>query len=267
MTNKDAATPLVSVVLPVYNGGRFIAKAIDSIVAQTYTNWELIIIDDASTDNTITIINTYSDGRIKLLRNSQNSKIVYSLNKGIAAATGVYIARMDADDICLPARFEKQVDFLENHKDYDVVDCLQEYIDEEGKPTGDFNFSIFSHDAIYGALQRYNCLGHSSIMARRSALAAFKYRQIVFEDYDLWLRMIAHGSRFQKLEQPLLLYRIHVESITGTAKENNLLFRHIADTKWFYYRQLSLSEKLSPFNLRVLLSMLGDYTTWQKKRL
>ena len=101
--------------MSVYNGAKFLAEAIDSILAQTFTNFEFIIIDDASSDDSLHIINSYKDARIVLIQNNKNIGLTKSLNIGIAKAKGKYIARMDADDISMPKRLEKQFDFMEEH--------------------------------------------------------------------------------------------------------------------------------------------------------
>ena len=107
--------PLVSVLMAVYNGEKYLLEAIESILNQTYTNFEFLIINDGSTDSTEEIILSYSDQRIRYIKNEQNLKLIASLNKGLDLAKGKYIARMDADDISLPDRLEKQVNFLERN--------------------------------------------------------------------------------------------------------------------------------------------------------
>ena len=112
--------PLISVILPAYNAERFLEEAIDSILAQTYKNFELIVLNDGSTDRTEEIILSYNDPRIRYIKNESNLKLIKTLNKGIALARGKYIARMDADDISLPTRFEKEIEFMEIHPDIGV---------------------------------------------------------------------------------------------------------------------------------------------------
>ena len=113
-------SPQISVVMPAYNAEKYITEAIDSILFQTFKDFEFIIINDASTDSTKDIIESYKDPRIKLVNNEQNKGVAKSLNIGISVACGKYIARMDADDIALPERFQKQFDFMEQHPNIDV---------------------------------------------------------------------------------------------------------------------------------------------------
>src|ERR1700734_3980538 len=105
--------PSVSVIMSVYNGERFLRNAIDSVLRQTLADWELIVVDDASTDSTPDVLATYRDSRIRILRNDTNSKQAVCSNRGLAVATGRYIARLDADDISLPSRLAKQIGYLE----------------------------------------------------------------------------------------------------------------------------------------------------------
>src|ERR1700681_1475187 len=130
---NDVKTPLVSVVLPVYNGERYLTQSINSILFQTYSNWELIIINDGSSDNTENLILNYPDKRIKYISNDGNKGIIYSLNKGLEKAKGEFIARLDADDVALPFRIEKQVEFLTENTDYAMCGSYFQTIDSNGK--------------------------------------------------------------------------------------------------------------------------------------
>ena len=114
----DERPPLVSIVIPVYNGEKYLAECLDSVFAQTYSNWELVIINDGSSDGTENVILRYQDKRIKYLPNHTNKGIIFSLNRGLQESNGVYIARLDADDVALPSRIEKQVEFLTKNPEY-----------------------------------------------------------------------------------------------------------------------------------------------------
>lgn len=117
----DQTAPLVSIVMSAYNEAAFISETIDSLLQQSYKNFELIIVDDASTDNTADVIRKYENNRIILLRNKENKRLAFNLNLGIQKAHGKYIARMDADDICMPDRLVKQVNYLEQHPEIAIV--------------------------------------------------------------------------------------------------------------------------------------------------
>lgn len=125
-------TPLVSVNMPCYNCSKYIKQSIDSILNQTYTNFELIIIDDGSTDNSVEVIKEFSDKRIKLFENITNQGIVYSRNRAVENSKGKYIAILDSDDIAYPTRIEKQLNFMESNPDFAMTGTWFDIIDENG---------------------------------------------------------------------------------------------------------------------------------------
>ena len=129
-------TPLVSIGLPFLNSGNTLKMAIRSILLQTYQNWELILVDDGSTDNSLAIAESFEDPRIVIHSNRPNTGLVASLNKAIAVAKGRYFARMDADDISYPTRFERQLQYLEAHPNVDLLGCSLLVFGEDGKPLG-----------------------------------------------------------------------------------------------------------------------------------
>jgi glycosyltransferase involved in cell wall biosynthesis len=258
--------PTVSVILPAYNGARFLKHAVDSIVGQTFKDWELILVDDGSTDETAEIMNEYNDPRIRYLKNEGNKGLVFSLNRAIEASEGSYIARMDADDISQSERLEKQVIFFESHPEIAVYDVRQQFIDDAGKPTGSLNSDITGTENIRRKMPWFNCMGHPSVMMRAEVAKAYRYRKVVYEDYDLWLRMLSDGLKLERSMEPLLLYRVHSGSIIAQSKQANQHFRKIADTKLFYLWRLSWVKWLTFFNFRVLIAMKMDYLTWVFKK-
>jgi glycosyltransferase involved in cell wall biosynthesis len=202
----------ISVIMPVYNCELYIKEAVDSILNQTYINFEFLILDDASTDCTVSIIQEYNDPRIALIEKPINTGYTNSLNLGLQLAKGKYIARMDGDDISLPERFARQVAFLEANPA--VILCGTWYSiigsDRIVKVPE-------SHDAIKVALLRGNCFAHPSVMMRKRSLEVF---QIVYdvskepaEDYDLWVRLVMKG-RLYNLQEVLLDYRTHSNQVT-----------------------------------------------------
>jgi glycosyltransferase involved in cell wall biosynthesis len=258
---------IVSVILPTFNGAKFLKDAIESIILQTFTDWELIIIDDGSTDNTEAIIAVNKDKRILYLKNNGNKGLVYSLNKGIECAKGKFIARMDADDISYPERLEKQYHFLISNPDIAVIDGRQAFIDETGNQTGLFNSDIIGSETIKQKMPWHNCMGHPSVMMRAEVIKAYPYRKVVYEDYDLWLRMLNDGLKLERTAEPLLWYRIHQKSIIAQSQSANQHFRKIADTKLFYISRLPWHNWFRPFNLKVIFAMQLDYLTWGFKKL
>ena len=254
--------PKVSVILPAYNAERFIHTAIKSILDQTFTDFELLVIDDGSADATAGIVKSFADQRIKYIANEKNSGLAYTLNKGIDLSQGEYIGRMDADDISFTERFQKQVDYLDLHPETGMIDCIMEYIDEKGNSLNKINSNVISYEEIVKTLPWKNCLGHSSVMIRRNILAKYHYKNVGNEDYDLWLRLISDGYIIQKLNETLLFYRIHDTSYTKSAMLSGLQFFRSAHTKRKYLaEQLFTKRKISRFNVSVFLSMLADYIT------
>ncbi len=214
--------PLVSVIMPVYNSSRYLKDAINSILSQSYKNIELVIVNDGSTDLSRNIILSYSDPRIRLFENERNSGIVYSRNKGLQEARGKYIANLDSDDIALPERIEKQVNFLENHSDYGMCGTFFFTMDHNGKllkkrqfPTNNRNIKTF---LILG-----NCFCNSTVMIRAKLAKGLKYieQYYVGEDYELFYR-ISKITKVGNLPFYGSCYREHDSSIS-VAKLNDML--------------------------------------------
>jgi GT2 family glycosyltransferase len=211
--------PLISVVMPVYNSEKYLQEAVESILGQTLADFELIAIDDGSTDQSAVILESYQqkDKRVILQRQSENQGIVAALNYGLVLARGKYIARMDADDISLPDRFEKQVAFLEIHPDVDVVGTAVHLIDKRGRKLGRLSFPL-EDLAIHWKSLFSACFIHPTVMLRRSVLVAhnIQYRTAREqpEDYDFFAQLLefAHGANFA---ESLFMYRVHPASITS----------------------------------------------------
>ena len=251
--------PKVSVILPVYNAEKFLKEAIDSILNQTFTDFELLLINDGSTDRSKEIIGSFSDKRINYVENDINKGLIYSLNRAIDLAEGKYIARMDADDVALPERLEKQIDYLES-SDADIVATRVKLIDEKGNalPDWDDDAKNTSPSQIKNFLLRDNCLAHPTVMAKTSLFKKYRYKhnQKYSEDYDLWLRVVAEGLKIVKLDQPLLLHRILPTSATRFKKVN--VYYRLAKVKFrFLWSQLK-KGRLSAFNTKVFLFGLAD---------
>ena len=207
IVRTQGISPKVSVIMPVYNAGEYLMEAIESILNQTFTDFEFIIIDDGSTDNSLNIINTYNDPRIILVRNETNLKLIASLNKGIKLANGKYIARMDADDISLPERLAKQVEFMDQHHNIAVCGTWVEVFCEYGQTFWRFpdNSDGIKCMLIFGC-----CIAHPSVVLRKSILdTGFCYSQLYphAEDYGLWVQ-IAQKHQIANLPQVLLKYRV-----------------------------------------------------------
>ena len=210
--------PKVSIVMSVYNAERYLEEAIDSILNQSFSDFEFVIINDGSTDRTSEILRDYTDPRVVII-DQANRGVTQSLNKAMEMARGQYIARMDADDISLPQRFQMQVEFLENNLTVGLVGTSVIYIDEDGKTIMEGHLPT-ENTRIKEALLSQNPFCHGSVMFRRECIRkvggyreGFKRAQ----DYDLWLR-IAEYYEVANLIVPLYNLRITAGSISFSHK-------------------------------------------------
>lgn len=228
-------SPLVSVIIPVYNAERFVESAVRSIMNQTYTDLEILITDDCSTDGSFEILQRLAaeDSRITLYRNESNLKIVKTLNSLVAAASGTYIARMDADDIALPKRIEKQVAFLESNPDYALCGTNAWHIDESGRRIGRSCLpESFEENKFF--LQFYSTFYHPTVMLRSEIYKQNLYDEkfLYAEDYELWARLVfAENAKGANIKEKLLKYRIFKnQSSEEHRKEQNESSARIFDT-------------------------------------
>ncbi len=204
--------------MPVYNGKKYLGDAIESILNQTYTDFEFIILNDGSTDKTEEIILSYSDPRIVYVRNEENLQIAKTLNKGIALAKGKYIARMDADDICLPERFEEQVLYMESHPEVDICGGWIKIIGDKNEiweyPVG--------HEKIKTAMLFDSALAHPSVMFRAVFIRQYQYDEKYngVEDYALWVSLLDQCI-FDNIDKVILQYRVH-KSKTDKIRQKEL---------------------------------------------
>lgn len=203
----------ISVIMPVYNAENYLKEAIDSILEQTFADFELIIINDGSTDNSDGIVSGYTDPRIVYLKNEGNKGLVYTLNRGLSLARGEYIARMDSDDIAMPGRFGKQVEYLDNNATVGICAMGIEQIGELG---GVRYFSERSEEIAVDLL--FQCaLCHPTVMIRKSMLIEYQlaydpdYEKA--EDYRLWCQAITK-LKIVTLREVGLKYRIHKNQVT-----------------------------------------------------
>ena len=206
MVNQENSSLLVSVVLCTYNDERFIRESVDSVLNQSFIDYEFIIWNDGSTDGTEKIIKSYDDKRIRYFYH-ENTGLGEALRLACAEAKGKYIARMDGDDICLPNRIQKQVEFLESHPDYVVVSSAVIYIDENGEKIGR-SFPITWDVNIRKALKYGSPIAHPASMFRKDAyLKAGGYLPLYSaQDRVLWSKMKDSG-KFKNLSTPLIKYR------------------------------------------------------------
>jgi glycosyltransferase involved in cell wall biosynthesis len=239
--------PEISVVIPVYNAARYLEDAIASVQAQSFPDFEIIAVDDGSTDGSKQLLEriALTEPRLRVI-SRPNTGIVGALNDGLAAATGEFIARMDGDDICLPERFRQQLDYLGTHADCVAVGTDIIYTDPEGAPLIRQNPAV-SHEAIVAQLVEGNggALIHPTVMFRRAALEAVgRYRQQYnfIEDLDLFLRLSDVG-RLANLPVVHLHYRQHLRSVNRTKGSRENLRREIVNP---YRRRRGLPDLTAP---------------------
>lgn len=214
MAASLSKSPILSVVMTVYNGDKYLRESMDSVLAQTFSDFELIIINDGSTDNTAKILSSYKDSRIKVI-NQPNKGLVASLNRGIKAASGKYIARHDADDSSEPSRFAKQVKILDDHPNVVIVGTSMRVMDSQSKILHEHLVLIGDSELRQELLVR-SPFAHGSVMFKKDvAIKAGLYNQKYWpaEDYELWLRMCDYGE-LANIDEPLYTYREHEGGIS-----------------------------------------------------
>lgn len=208
-------TPTVSILMPVYNTAPYLREALDSMLAQTFADFELIVLDDCSPDNAQEILDSYDDPRIVRYRGECNEGLANVLNVGIAMAKGRYIARMDSDDTSLPDRLRVQVEYLERHPDVDFCSCAMELFGaREGLWVRDADPDKVRITALF-----FSPVLHASGVWRREAFETcglrFDQGMVPAEDYDLWCRALVAGLRLVNLPDALYRYRIREGQATA----------------------------------------------------
>ena len=208
--------PKLSVIMPVYNGGLFLGLAVESILKQTWIDFELIIIDDGSTDRSADVIRSFRDQRIVLIDRMKNEGVVVSANQGLKLARGQYIARMDQDDISVVHRFERQVEFLDAHPSVGLVGSSYVLIDDQGKVLRRRELKTRDAD-IKKALWEEHQFCHGAVMYRKACLdqvGLYRDRVRYAEDYDLFFR-IAEKWEVANISEPLYQLRMNLQSISS----------------------------------------------------
>ena len=216
--------PIISVILPVYNSENYILECLESIKSQTIQNFELILIDDNSTDRSLEIAENYLYNyfhvKFRIIKNEYNIGITRSLNKAFKLSNSKYIARADADDINKPNRFEMQFEYLEKNDDISIVGSNVEYIDKNNKFIQYSNLPL-NHTDIKSSLFLYNPMVHSTIFFRKKIFSKSPYNKKFFtsQDYDMYCRII-NSHRFCNIKSPLVKYRFQI-NLYQVKKEKN----------------------------------------------
>lgn len=254
--------------MPAYNAEKYIQVAIDSILDQTITDFELIIINDGSTDSTEKIIQSYGDSRIVYIKNEHNLKLIKTLNKGIDIAQGTYISRMDSDDQALPNMFERELNGFREHPDAGIINILTYHMDEKGggiRPNRQF-FRV-SPDVCSVVCAYTNIISHPGVMVKSELMKKYRYHDneayLHFEDKELWCRMFLDGVKCYTLNERLLNYResstsINAQFANARHKRMQEFFVNYVKERWdFDCDELPEIKTLSTFlkNFTVLFSL------------
>jgi glycosyltransferase involved in cell wall biosynthesis len=216
------ASTFVSVLMPVYNASAYVKEAIESILTQSYKDFEFLIINDGSNDASEELILSFKDPRIRYVKNEKNLGLIHTLNKGIDLCKGDYILRMDADDISLPDRIKKQVEFMDQHPEVGV--CGSDYI-QFGKGREIFHQSHHAHELILGWTLFNSSVVHPALIMRSSLLKTenpyFNTEYKHAEDYELWSRLIFR-CKFADVPETLLKYRLHSSQVSRVFKAEQI---------------------------------------------
>ncbi len=251
----------ITVLMPVYNASLFLREAIESILNQTYKNFEFIIINDGSTDNSLQIIESFTDSRIRLINNERNLGIIKTRNKGLQLAKGKYIANLDADDISLPDRFDKQISYFDKNPDTVILASRLIRIDSNNNEIGIWkeDFSVIKEHEIKDVLPEVNCIGQSTVMMRADFIKSIGYndKYTYNEDWGLWLDVLAKKGKVRKLKEILVLYREYDQNTTSKINKLGVEKKIIR----FKFKYLLNKIRVLEFNYitnRIFLSFCKD---------
>ncbi len=246
--------PKISIIMGIYNCAETLQEAIDSILAQTYTDWQMIMCDDGSQDDTYAVASVYMEkypDKFVLLKNERNMGVNFTLNRCLAEATGEYIARMDGDDISKPTRFEMEVEFLDSHPEYAIVSTPMDYFDE----TGVFMTGSSSGEPLRKSIARGTPFCHAACMVRREAYEAVggytvDPRLLRVEDWHLWVKMYAAGYKGYNLAVPLYMMRDDQKAVHRRKFKYRI---HEARVACLAVKELKLAKWRYLFALRPIL--------------
>ncbi|WP_304206889.1 glycosyltransferase [Phocaeicola plebeius] len=264
--------PLVSVVMATFNEpAGFITASVESILKQTYPRLELIIADDSTSEDTRDVIDAFAkkDSRVKVIRHKERMGFVRALNEGLCQASGKYIARMDGDDISLPDRIRKEVDYLEKHGHVDVLGGAMDIIDEKGTVVSERFYPLYGLKLHVWAVLR-NPLAHPTVMLRSSLVRqgfCYDEGQKKAEDIELWLRLKVSGFRIANLPDKLLNYRV-VGDLSLKRKRDQWIYNFKARKKNFTLRYplFSVSSVLVSFAYTLIPQKLIGYMYKRENR-
>jgi teichuronic acid biosynthesis glycosyltransferase TuaG len=251
-------TPLVTIVTPLYNAEKYIGETIESVINQTYKNWEMLIVDDYSTDDSRDIVNQYKDSRIQLIESKSNfGGPARPRNIGIENSQGEYIAFLDADDVWLPQKLEKQVNFLLDSPNIDIVHTLAYTIDEDSKKIGLFNNQKTVKKLKYFMKKKYiltisNYININTSLMRCNFNTRFREDKylVALEDWCFWIDNVFYGKKEFLIEEELINYRVDVNSISN--RKNDVSYKKI-----FYLYAVLFNENMISLTRFVLNTNIG----------
>lgn len=218
----------VTILMPVYNGEKYLQEAIESILNQTFIDFDFLIINDGSTDRSVEIINSYNDPRIRLIT-KKNGGVSAALNTGLSNAIGNYIARFDADDICYPSRIEEQYRFMQQHPEYVLTGSDADYITKEGEYIFTFNNKGYTDEEIRSVNPLICPFIHSTVMYKKEVvlqLGGYDIKAYTFEDHFLWGKLLKSGKVFN-FNKPMIKVRFNPDSVTVDSKDYTKTFRKL----------------------------------------
>lgn len=267
--------PKITVLLPAYNAGPYIREAVDSVLRQTFTDFELIVINDGSKDDTAQILDSYTDPRMKVVH-QENMGLVRTLNKGLAMARGKWIARFDADDVCYPRRLEEQVAFMQRHPDYVLTGSEADYMDEHGNFIFTYKFRNYEDAEIRAAAFRECGMIHASVMYSKQAVldaGGYDEHAITFEDHLLWRNLAAHG-KMSIMRKPLIKVRFNPDSVTIDEKWRGKDFLelkarsikqgYVNDEDYELLKSILRKQNFAAYKQAAYHSMLGKKFLWNQ---
>lgn len=236
--------------MSVYNGERYLATTIDSVLMQSYSDFEFFITDDLSTDNSIAIIESFDDPRIVLMKNDNREGLTKNLNKMLLKAKGQYIVRIDADDICMKDRFLVQSKYLNKHKDIAVVGTYAEAIGDRSGILRSYN----KPEEVKCCLLFYNCVFHPTVMFRNFCGLYYSEEFQKAQDYELWDRITCENKKISVIKKPLIQYRYHDGQISNNGVESQTKFADLIRIRALGRLDIHLNEKEKAIYLEFLNS-------------
>lgn len=252
-------TTKISVIMSVYNGQEHLRESIKSILSQIYKNFEFLIIDDASTDNSLKIIKKYAkkDKRIKIIKNKENIGLTKSLNNAIKQAKGKYIARQDADDFSEKNRLELQLKFLEKNKYIFLCGTGFSVVNEKSNVIGKIGEKLKPHE-IEKRLRKMNCICHGSIMFRNDKNTFYREKFFYSQDYDLYLMLLSHGKKLASMKKEIYNHRISDSAVSKVHGKAQALFAEKA--RQFYFERLRFKkDSYASFNPQEAIRFAKKY--------